>query len=98
MKERRYHLPESSLEEGMLGEPSPSFAHAHQHEAYSSAPFINWDEDEKECNADGYPLGRSLKQVMEHCAEIDKHLDDPNYGIPIEILDAEIDKMIAECK
>lgn len=98
MKERRYHLPESNQEEGMVCEPSPSYAHARQNEAYSSAPFISWGEDEITDNANGYPLGRSLKQVMEHCAEIDKHLDNPNYGIPIEILDAEIDKMIAEWK
>ena len=43
-------------------------------------------------------MGRSLEQVMEHCESILDKLDDPNYGEPISVLDAEIEKMIAEWK
>ena len=43
-----------------------------------------------------YPMGRSLEQVMEHCAEIDKHLDDPNYGHPVDDLIARLEQKIAQ--
>lgn len=98
MEEKKYHLPESNPEEGMVMEPSPTYAHTHTSVAYpspSSATKEEWKEDESDYDTDEYPLGRSLEQVMAHCEEIDKYLDDPNYGIPIEVLDAEIDKMIA---
>ena len=96
MKEKKYHLPESNPNDCMLCEPSPSYAHSRNQEDYSATPLLNWDDGEEEYNTNEYPLGRSLEQIIEHCANIDKHLDDPKYGIPIEVLDAEIDKMIAE--
>ena len=43
-------------------------------------------------------IGRSLGQVMEHCESILDKLDDPNYGEPISVLEAEIERMIAEWK
>lgn len=45
-----------------------------------------------------YPIGRSLQQVLTHYESLLDKLDDPNYGRPIEKLDAEIEKMIAEWK
>ena len=33
-------------------------------------------------------------KVMEHCAEIDKHLDDPNYGMSWEEFNAHLRKTI----
>lgn len=101
MEEKKYHLPESNPKEGMVMEPSPTYARTHTSVAYSSpssASSEEWEEEESNYDADGYPLGRSLEQVMAHCEEVDKYLDDSNYGIPIEVLDAEIDKMIAEWK
>jgi hypothetical protein len=41
-------------------------------------------------------MGRSLEQVMEHCSEIDKHLDDPNYGHPVDDLIARLEQKIAQ--
>ena len=41
-----------------------------------------------------YPIGRSLQQVLTHYESLLDKLDDPNYGRPIEKLDAEIEKMI----
>nr|WP_297654517.1 hypothetical protein [uncultured Prevotella sp.] len=43
-----------------------------------------------------YPKGRSLEQVMEHCAEVEKHWNDPNYWHPIEELEARLEKKLAE--
>ena len=43
-----------------------------------------------------YPMGRSLEQVMEHCAEIDKHLDNPNYGHPVDDLIARLEQKIEQ--
>lgn len=47
-----------------------------------------------EFNTDYYPMGRSLEQVMAHCVEIDKHLDDPNYGRPVDEFLAELEQII----
>ena len=61
----------------------------------ASVSSVSWDEA---YDTDSYPMGRSLEQVMEHCESILDKLDDPNYGEPISVLDAEIEKMIAEWK
>lgn len=47
-------------------------------------------------NTDSYPMGRSLEQVMKHCAEIDKHLDAPNYGHPVDDLIARLELKVAQ--
>ena len=47
-------------------------------------------------NTDSYPMGRSLEQVMKHCAEIDKHLDDPNYGHLVDDLIARLERKVAQ--
>ena len=46
--------------------------------------------------ADSYPMGRSFAQVKAHCESLLDKLEDSNFGRPIEVLNAEIDKMIAE--
>lgn len=43
-----------------------------------------------------YPMGRSFAQVKAHCESLLDKLEDSNFGRPIEDLNAEIDKMIAE--
>ena len=47
-------------------------------------------------DTDFYPIGRSQEQVMEHCAEIDKHLDDPSYGHPVDDLIARLEQKIVQ--
>ena len=47
-------------------------------------------------DTDFYPIGRSQEQVMEHCAEIDKHLDDPSYGHPLDDLIARLEQKIVQ--
>ena len=41
-------------------------------------------------------MGRSFAQVKTHCESLLDKLEDSNFGRPIEELNAEIDKMIAE--
>ena len=95
MEEKKYHIPDNELDEteGMLGEPAPPYRNSAVAEPvmYSSN---DWEkENDDEFNTDSYPMGRSLEQVMAHCAEIDEHLDDPNYGRPVKFLNAKLLKM-----
>ena len=73
--------------------PSPAYRYIAS--STSSVSSVSWDEA---YDTDSYPMGRSLEQVMEHCESILDKLDDPNYGEPISVLDAEIERMIAEWK
>ena len=55
--------------------------------------------EERVCSrdkADSYHMGRSFAQVKAHCESLLDKLEDSNFGRPIEVLNAEIDKMIAE--
>ena len=93
MEEKKYHIEESEIVEDKVCEPSP--AYRSMASSASSVSSVSWDEA---YDTDSYPMGRSLEQVMEHCESILDKLDDPNYGEPISVLDAEIEKMIAEWK
>lgn len=94
MEEKKYHLPESNPEEGMVMEPSPTYAHTHTSVAYPSPAREEWDDDESDYNTDGYPLGRSLEQVMAHCEEVEEHWDDPNYWMSIDEFEEEMRKSV----
>ena len=87
MEERKYHIDESKVAGDKVCEPSPAYRSA------ASASSVSWDET---YDTDSYPMGRSLEQVMEHCSEIDKHLDDPNYGHPVDDLIARLEQKIAQ--
>lgn len=87
MEEKKYHIEESKIVGDKVCEPSPAYR--------SAASSVSLDET---YDTDSYPMGRSLEQVMEHCESILDKLDDSNYGEPISVLDAEIEKMIAEWK
>ena len=93
MEEKKYHIEESEIVGDKVCEPSP--AYRSMASSASSVSSVSWDEA---YDTDSYPMGRSLEQVMEHCESIFDKLDDPNYGEPISVLDAEIEKMIAEWK
>ena len=86
MEEKKYHIEESEIAGDKVCEPSPAYRSA------ISASSVSWDEAYE---TDSYPMGRSLEQVMEHCSEIDKHLDDPNYGHPVDDLIARLEQKIA---
>ena len=88
MEEKKYHIEESKIVGDKVCEPSPAYR-----SAASSASSASWDEA---YDTDSYPMGRSLEQVMEHCAEIDKHLDDLNYGHPVDDLIARLEQKIAQ--
>ncbi|MCW4129258.1 hypothetical protein ONT16_13580 [Prevotella copri] len=90
MEEKKYHVEESKIAGDKVCEPSPAYR-----SLTSSASSVSWGET---CDTDSYPMGRSLGQVMEHCESILDKLDDPNYGEPISVLEAEIERMIAEWK
>jgi hypothetical protein len=90
MEEKKYHIEESKIAGDKVCEPSPAYR-----SAASSVSSVSWDEA---YDTDSYPMGRSLEQVMDHCESILDKLDDSNYGEPISVLDAEIEKMIAEWK
>ena len=90
MEEKKYHIEESKIAGDKVCEPSPACR-----SMASSVSSELWDEA---YDTDSYPMGRSLEQVMEHCESILDKLDDSNYGEPISVLDAEIEKMIAEWK
>lgn len=90
MEEKKYHVEESKIAGDKVCEPSPAYR-----SLTSSASSVLWGET---CDTDSYPMGRSLGQVMEHCESILDKLDDPNYGEPISVLEAEIERMIAEWK
>ena len=89
MEERKYHIDESKVAGDKVCEPSPAYRSA------ASASSVSWDEA---YDTDSYPMGRSLEQVMEHCSEIDKHLDDPNYGHPVDDLIARLEQKIAQLR
>ena len=93
MEEKKYHIEESKIVGDKVCEPSP--AYRSMASSASSVSSVSWDEA---YDTDSYPMGRSLEQVMEHCESILDKLDDPNYGEPISVLDAEIEKMIAVWK
>ena len=109
MEEKKYHIDESKIAGDKVCEPSPAYrsaasasdvsepmmAYSSLHHAEMEKEGDEWDEV---YNTDSYPMGRSLEQVMEHCESILDKLDDPNYGEPISVLDAEIERMIAEWK
>lgn len=85
MEEKKYHIEESKIAGDKVCEPSPAYR--------SMVSSVSWDEA---YDTDSYPMGRSLEQVMEHCAEIDKHLDDPNYGHPVDDLIARLEQKIEQ--
>ena len=87
MEEKKYHIDESKVAGDKVCEPSPDYRSA------ASATSVSWDEA---YDTDSYPMGRSLEQVMEHCAEIDKHLDNPNYGHPVDDLIARLEQKIEQ--
>ena len=91
MEEKKYHIEESEIVGDKVCEPSP--AYRSMTSSASSVSSVSWDEA---YDTDSYPMGRSLEQVMEHCAEIDKHLDDPNYGHPVDDLIARLEQKIAQ--
>ena len=93
MEEKKYHIEESEIAGDKACEPSPAYRSAAS--SASSVSSVSWDEAYE---TDSYPMGRSLEQVMKHCESILDKLDDPNYGEPISVLDAEIERMIAEWK
>ena len=93
MEEKKYHIEESKMAGDKVCEPSPAYRSIAS--STSSVSSVSWDEA---YDTDSYPMGRSLEQVMEHCESILDKLDDPNYGEPISVLDAEIEKMIAGWK
>lgn len=98
MKENRYHIDESKLSGGMVNEPAAAYRDAAVAESTMHHSAIDWDDsdevDDEAFNTDSYPMGRSLEQVMAHCAEIDKHLDDPSYGMSWEEYDAYLRKTV----
>ena len=85
MEEKKYHIEESKIAGDKVCEPSPAYR--------SASSSVSWDEA---YDTDSDPMGRSLEQVMEHCAEIDKHLDDSNYGHPVDDLIARLEQKIAQ--
>ena len=87
MEKKKYHIDESKVAGDKVCEPSPAYRSA------ASATSVSWDEA---YDTDSYPMGRSLEQVMEHCAEIDKHLDNPNYGHPVDDLIARLEQKIEQ--
>ena len=91
MEEKKYHIEESEIVGDKVCEPSP----AYRSMAPSASSVSSVARDEA-YDTDSYPMGRSLEQVMEHCAEIDKHLDDPNYGHPVDDLIARLEQKIAQ--
>lgn len=86
MEEKKYHIEESKIAGDKVCEPSPAYR-----SMASSVSSATWDEA---YDTDSYPMGRSLEQVMEHCAEIDKHLDDPDHWISIDEFEAQMRKAI----
>ena len=86
MEEKKYHIEESKIAGDMVCERSPAYR-----SAASSASSASWDEA---YDTDSYPMGRSLEQVMEHCAEVEKYLDDPDHWISIVEFEAQMRKAI----
>ena len=86
MEEKKYHIEESKIAEDKVCEPSPAYR-----SMASSASSVSWDEA---YDTDSYPMGRSLEQVMEHCAEVENYLDDPDHWMSWEEFDAHLRKTI----
>ena len=86
MEEKKYHIDESKVAGDKVCEPSPAYR-----SAASSASSVSWDEAYE---TDSYPMGRSLEQVMEHCAEVEKYLDYPDYWISIDEFEEQMRKAI----
>ena len=63
MEEKKYHIEESEIVGDKVCEPSP--AYRSMASSASSVSSVSWDEA---YDTDSYPMGRSLEQVMEHCA------------------------------
>ena len=85
MEEKKYHIDESEIAGDKVCEPSPAYRSA------TSASSVSWDEA---YDTDSCPMGRSLEQVMEHCEEVEKYLDDPDYWISIDEFEAQMRKAI----
>ena len=86
MEEKKYHIDESKIAGDKVCEPSPAYR-----SAATSASAVSWDET---YDTDSYPMGRSLEQVMEHCEEVEKYLDDPDYWISIDEFEEQMRKAI----
>ena len=69
----------------------PMMAYSSLHHAEMEKEADEWDEV---YNTDSYPMGRSLEQVMEHCEEVEKYLDDPDYWISIDEFEEQMRKAI----
>ena len=69
MEEKKYHIEESKIAGDKVCEPSPAYR-----SMASSVSSASWDEA---YDTDSYPMGRSLEQVMEHCAVSYTHLTLP---------------------
>ena len=89
MEEKKYHIEESKIAGDKVCEPSPT--HRLAASSASSASSVSWDEA---YDTDSYPMGRSLEQVMEYCAEVEKYLDDPDRWISIDEFEAQMRKAI----
>ena len=85
MEEKKYHIEESKIAGDKVCEPSPAYRSA------ASAASVSWDEA---YDTDSYPMGRSLEQVMEHCAEVENYLDDPDHWISIDEFEEQMRKAI----
>ena len=86
MEEKKYHIEESEIVGDKVCEPSPAYR-----SMASSVSSVSWDEA---YDTDSYPMGRSLEQVMEHCAEVEEYLDDPDHWISIDEFEAQMRKAI----
>lgn len=86
MEEKKYHIEESKIAGDKVCEPSPAYR-----SMASSVSSVSWDEA---YDTDSYPMGRSLEQVMEHCAEVEKYLDDSDHWISIDEFEAQMRKAI----
>ena len=92
MEEKKYHIEESKIAGDKVCEPSPAYrSMASSTSSVSSVSSVSWDEA---YDTDSYPMGRSLEQVMEHCAEVEKYLDDPDHWISIDEFEAQMRKAI----
>ena len=89
MEEKKYHIEESKIAGDKVCEPSP--AYRSMASSTSSVSSVSWDEA---YDTDSYPMGRSLEQVMEHCAEVEKYLNDPDHWISIDEFEAQMRKAI----
>ena len=89
MEEKKYHIEESEIVGDKVCEPSP--AYRSMASSASSVPSVAWEEA---YDTDSDPMGRSLEQVMEHCAEVEKYLDDPDHWISIDEFEAQMRKAI----